>query len=214
MRKGKLGVGIIFPIIVFTLILARIPILQSIGSFLVFQDELKEVDVIIVLAGQDERVKEAVNLYKQGFSEHMIMTGRSYDGKINRAENMRAQAIRLGIPQEHIIIESEAQHTFEHPILVKPIMQARGFESAIVVSSPYHMRRVAMLFNRSFRHSAIELIYYPAQDSWINIEEWWKSDASQRAVGFEYMKMAVNIFGNWVSKFVGKQSRDTYPNPN
>ena len=89
--------------------------------------------------------------------------------RISQAERMRTQAMRLGVPLESIILEPKARHTYEHPIFVKPIMQAHGFRSAIVVSSTYHMRRSAILFNRTFKNSGIELIYYPAEESWFKI---------------------------------------------
>ena len=64
-------------IIVLTLFLVREPILEVMGSFLVVQDELKKVDVIVVLGGGDnERVEEAARLYKKGFSRHIIMFRR------------------------------------------------------------------------------------------------------------------------------------------
>ena len=188
--------------IVPVLFLARKPILESIGSFLVIQDDLKPADVIVVLSGSEERVREAASLYHTGFSEYVIMTGLSRDGKINLAEGMREQAIRLDVPEDVIILEPEAQHTIEHPVFVEPIMQERGFESAIVVSSPYHMRRSAILFDRAFKDSRVELIYHPVQESWFKVKYWWKDPHTRKTVRQEYMKMSVNIFGRRVSEFV------------
>ena len=185
-----------FFVITLVLFLAREPILGAMGSFLVVKDELKKSDVIVVLGGGDnERVEEAARLYNKGFSGHIIMSGGS-------AEMMKRQTVALGVPQESIILEPKARHTYEHPIFVKPIMQARGFRSAIVVSSTYHMRRSAILFNRAFKNNGIELTYHPARESWFKIEGWWKNTDSREAVREEYIKMLGSIFGNRVYKAV------------
>ena len=168
------------------------------------QDELKQADVIVVLSGDSERVKEAVNLYERGFSRYMIMSGGSSRSAVSMAERMKEQAVRLGVPDEAIILEPKAQHTYDHPVFVKPILRARGFQSAIVVSSPFHMRRSAMLFNRSFRNSGVELIYHPVRESWFKVEYWWKRTRSRRIVLREYMKMSVNVFGIRASEIVGE----------
>lgn len=179
--------------------------LRGMGSFLVVQDEFKQADVIVVLGGGDiGRVKEAVKLYERGVSRYMIMTGGSNHSAVSFAEEMKGQAMRLGVPEEAIILEPKAMHTYEHPVFVKPILRARGFQSVIVVSSPYHMRRSAMLFNGFFRWSGIKLAYYPVQDSWFKVDYWWRETQSKRMVLREYMKMSVNIFGVRVSRFVNK----------
>ena len=190
---------LVFGVIVF---LAREPILRGIGSFLIVQDELKKADVIVVLGGENSRVEEAAHLYKQGFAGYMIMTGKRV------AEGMKRSAVRSGVPAEDIIVEPEAASTYQHPIYIKPIMEARGFKSAIVVSSPYHMRRSAMLFDRAFRKTGVELIYHSQQDGWFDPDRWWKEAVSRRAVKMEYAKLAVNFFGNGFSRFVGKIVRD------
>ena len=199
-RKLFFVAGIlIFVLIVF---LARVPILKALGSFLIVQDELKKADVIIVLGGETGRVKEATRLYKQGLAGYLIMSGGSFDNRVSLTAAMRNAAMRLGVPRESIILEPEARSTYQHPELVKPIMQARGFQSAIVVSSPYHMRRVKMLFDRAFRKSGIELMYYPVQGGWFDPDSWWTKAVSRRAVKMEYAKLAVNVWGTRFSEFV------------
>ena len=201
LKQIALLVFVIF-IIGFCLFLARKPIFRLMGSFLVVQDELKKADVIVVLGGENSRVEEAAHLYKQGFAGYMIMTGKRV------AEGMKRSAVRSGVPAEDIIVEPEAASTYQHPIYIKPIMEARGFKSAIVVSSPYHMRRSAMLFDRAFRKTGVELIYHSQQDGWFDPDRWWKEAVSRRAVKMEYAKLAVNFFGNGFSRFVGKIVRD------
>ncbi len=120
-------------------------LLPAAASFLLVKNHLKPADVIVVLGGDDDRrVKQAVALYQQGVSKFMIMSGADNDGSTRMVHYMKRDAVNAGVPADKILIEPKAQHTYQHPIFVKPIMVAHGFRSAIVVSSPYHMRRVDM----------------------------------------------------------------------
>jgi uncharacterized SAM-binding protein YcdF (DUF218 family) len=189
-----------------TLILAwgvgRNYFLPAVGSFLVVKDELSPADVIVVCAGDVERVNQAVHLYKEGLSKFIIMSGGTRDPSINYAEWMKLQAVKAGVPEDKILLEPNARHTYQHPVFVKPIMAAHGFTSAIVVSSPYHMRRVAMLFDRAFHGTGIKVIYYPVKNSGFDVENWWQSKEGRRIVFAEYGKMAVNFFGTGVNDFI------------
>ncbi len=203
--KRKLSVAAVLLIFALVVFLARGPILRAIGSFLVVQDELREADVIIVLGGGGKRVDEAVKIYKQGYSDRMIMTGGSRDGRGNPAGEMAHYASdHLGISADYIIIEPKAQSTYQHPIYVKPIMQELKFKSAIVVSSHFHMRRSRMLFDRAFKNSGMEMTYHPVMDDWFDMDLWWTDIHSRRIVMQEYMKLAVNVWGVRFSEFVWK----------
>ena len=68
-------------------------------------------------------------------------------------------------------------------------MQRKGFHSAIVVSSPYHMRRVKMIFSKIYRDSGIELQYSPVRDSWFNVEKWWTRERELVTINNEYIKL-------------------------
>ena len=202
----KKSLSVVAGVVIFALILflAREPVLRAIGSFLIVRDELKESDVIVVLGGESDRVDEAARLYHLGFAKYIIMSGGSLDKKVSMVGVMRNRAVALGVPRENVILEPQAQSTYQHPGLVEPIMRSRGFTTAIVVSSPYHMRRSAMLFDRALGARGIGLIYHPVQESWFDARYWWTDAASRRAVGSEYLKLAVNIWGNGFSRLVGK----------
>ena len=51
-----------------------------------------------------------------------------------------------GVPAEAIIEEREARDTIGNARYSARIMRERGWESAILVSSPYHLKRGKMLF--------------------------------------------------------------------
>ena len=163
--------------------------LRGLGNFLVVEDVVKPADAIVVLAGHDEeRVKYAVQLYNEKYATWIIMSGP-------QADKMKQEAVESGIPEDKILLEQKTVHTYQHPLFVKAILQGHGLTSAIVVSSPYHMRRTAMLFNRAFYHSGIKVMFCPVKKSWFNARRWWKTAESRRVVYSEYVKMAINVWG-------------------
>ncbi len=185
---------VIFLVLVMVLILAInwVSFLRMLGAFLVIKDDLRPADAIVVLGGDNERVVQAVDLYQEGFAHFIIISGADPFFII---EEMKKLAVKGGVPAERILLEPKARHTFQHPLFVKPILLDHGFTSVIVVSSPYHMRRAAMLFNGEFRGTGIKLLYYPAQHSWFDAKHWWQSAEGRRVVFSEYAKMSVNSLG-------------------
>ena len=185
------------------------PVCRALGHFLVVSNDLKKADVIVVLSGDDERVGQAVALYNQGLAGYIIMSGGVNESPVTMAESMKRQARGMGVPEDNIILEPQALHTYQHPVLVAPLLRDHGFTSAIIVSSPYHMRRVALLFNRAFKRSGVKLMYCPAANSWFNPDTWWKSASGRKVVYLEYVKMTVNIFGKKVSELVSRLAHGT-----
>ncbi|MBI4596990.1 MAG: YdcF family protein [Candidatus Omnitrophica bacterium] len=107
--------------------------------------------------GYQERVKHAVDLYAQGLAPRMIFSS-GYTFVFREAEVMRDLAVTLGVPEEAILLETRAANTHENAAFVSAILRDHGWRSALLVSSPYHMRR-AML---SLRRTAPELAVTPS----------------------------------------------------
>jgi len=204
MGRKKFFYRIVFVLLAAGLIIiSRVPVLCAMGQFLVIRDKVQTADVIVVLGGDDgPRVARAAALYKQGLAPFVIMSGRSADPSDAMALKMKARAVLLGVPAHRILLEPRSAHTYQHPVFVKPIMQRHGFRSAIVVSSPYHMRRVAVVFDRVFFGSGIRLMYCPVQESWFDPDRWWADAASRQAVRSEYLKMIPNMMGTPVNDFL------------
>ena len=203
MKKRKiLYLVTFFVFLAFILVVEKNLYLRALGSFLVVKDEVQHADAIVVLAGEDERVDQAVELYKGGFSRFIIMSGGKENSSITFAEEMKQDAVKAGVPAERILLEPKADHTYQHPLFIKPILVSHDFKSVIVVSSPYNMRRVKMLFDRVFYNTGIKLIYYPVVKSWFNVQYWWQSKEGRKAVFLEYTKMAVNFWGTGVDDLI------------
>ncbi len=133
----------------------------------------KKDDAIVVFAGgvgesgragqgYEERVQYAVDLYKKGYAKNIIFSsGFSYVFK--EPLLMKVLAISLGMPQEAIILEDKATNTFENVKLSRNIIEKNGWKEILLVSSPYHMRRVSLVFNKIAKN--IKVTYVPIPNS-------------------------------------------------
>ena len=123
------------------------------------EQELLPADVIVVLgygppvdkegkpvAEIMRRVEKGVELYKAGLAPGMIMTGGNTYKHYYESSVMKEAAVSMGVPAEAVIEEREAMDTIGNARYSARIMRERGWESAILVSSPYHLKRGKRLF--------------------------------------------------------------------
>ena len=123
-------------------------------------DETRAADCIVVLgAGTwegtvspvfEERLRHAAELYRSGLAPKIILTGGLDPANtVTDAEAARRWTEREEIPAEDVFLEDRSRYTHENFLYAKEIMDREGFESALVVSDPLHMKR-AMLCARDF----------------------------------------------------------------
>jgi uncharacterized SAM-binding protein YcdF (DUF218 family) len=109
-------------------------------------------DVIIVLgypAKKDgsmspilrERISKAAKLYHERCAGVIICTGAAVANNHVEADVMAQALIELGVPNYSIIREKLAKGTYENLVNSKKIMQDRGLKTAVIVSSPWHLRK-------------------------------------------------------------------------
>ena len=94
---------------------------------------------------QRERVLEAVREWKKGVAPRMIMTGGAVMNEFQEGHAMAQQAIALGVPAEAVVEEDEARNTIQNIFYSYRIMEAHGWRSAEVISSPSHLPRAALI---------------------------------------------------------------------
>lgn len=150
-------------------------------------------DVIIVLGGDNGlRVRKGAELYKAGYSSHIILTGideRFYHpGHPNWRER---RMIALGIPKKAIKVDTKSKTTWEEAENTSNTMEKNGWKSAIVVSDPPHMLRLHQTWSRAFKGSSKKIILVSTNPSWWHRIIWWKNRQSYQFVISEIKK---NLF--------------------
>lgn len=117
------------------------------------RDDARVSDAIIVLGAAaydakpspvfEERIRHGIDLYKRGLAKNLIFTG-GYGGigaRFSEAQVGRRYALRQGVPDKAILIESVSRNTHENLRQAAALMQTHDLHSAIVVSDPLHMAR-------------------------------------------------------------------------
>ena len=92
------------------------------------------------------RLDHAINLWRQGLAPRIIFTGGTGTGDTtSEAAVSRLYAMKKGVPDSVIDIESQGRTTMESLRAVAAIMRARRMHTAILVSDPFHMARLRIL---------------------------------------------------------------------
>ncbi len=173
----------------------RRPPLNAIGRFLIVRDRLDRADVIIVLAGGrgDERVRQAAELYHQGYAPLVLLSGGEEMAGISVPDILRRQALALGIPPEALLSEPDSTSTAEQARFLRPLLEPRGIRRAIIVTSSYHSRRTRYLFRKGFQGSGIDLRIYPVQRDVFNPDGWWTREQDTESLVLEYIKLMLAL---------------------
>lgn len=118
----------------------------------------ENADVIIVLgAGTSmkgishvfkERLNQALALYLNNKSDYILITG-GYGKKMPISDSRIAKKyLAQELDSNHIYIEEKSTTTYQNLYYAKEIMQANHWESALIVSDPYHMYRAIQMCNK------------------------------------------------------------------
>jgi len=135
-------------------------------------DARTSADVILVLGAAvypgeqpspalHARTRTGVDLYQKGYAQHIIVSGGLGIYPPSEAEVMRQVALGMGVPEEAIFLEDQSHSTIENFKNSARIMAEHGWESALVVSDPYHVYRAC----RVGSDAGLTVYPVPAADS-------------------------------------------------
>lgn len=159
--KAKQALAIVRRIL--TIVVVTVFVLWAISAAAVMvwssRDEAQPAQAIVVLgaaqyAGRPSpvlraRLDHALDLWRRHLGKLLILTGGTGVGDTtSEAAVGRMYAIRHGVPDTVILMETEGRTTSESMRAVAGMLEARGLQTALLVSDPFHMLRLRILARR------------------------------------------------------------------
>jgi uncharacterized SAM-binding protein YcdF (DUF218 family) len=121
------------------------------------RDDAAASDAVIVLGAAaydarpspvfEERIRHGIDLYRRDLTTTLIFTG-GFGGsgaRFSESQVGRRYAMREGVPERAILIETTSRNTRENLDQAALLMRKHRLKRAIVVSDPLHMARALRL---------------------------------------------------------------------
>jgi uncharacterized SAM-binding protein YcdF (DUF218 family) len=114
-------------------------------------------DVILVLGNPatnngsiapiaQSRIMEGIRQYRAGVAPRIMMTGGAVRNQFVESQVMMQYAHSQGVPASALFTEEDSLNTIQNAYYSYRIMQAEGWTSALIVTSPTHVRRASLIF--------------------------------------------------------------------
>lgn len=151
-------------------------------------------DLIVALGGDHgDRGLTAARLYAAGMAPRVLLTGlEASPPEVRRTYlNWRAQVLAdAGVPLERFEYDGVSENSWDEAVNTRNLMNKRGWRRALVVSDPYHMRRLSWTWQRAFEGSGPEFSLVATSPAYWKPDTWWRDERSGAAVIVEYIKIA------------------------
>lgn len=118
-------------------------------------DNIEDIDCIVVLGagvwGESpspmlrDRLDKAIELYKLGVSNKIIMSGDHGTNDYDEVNTMKEYAIENGVPSEDIFMDHAGFSTYDTVYRVKEVF---GAKKIIIISQEYHLYRAVYISNK------------------------------------------------------------------
>jgi len=129
-------------------------------------DNVAQSDVIVILGNKVEadgtpsprlksRLDAGVNLYTQGISKRILVSGGTGVEGYDEAVAMREYLVAKRIPSEAIITDSQGVDSFATAKNTAAYLEGNNLHSVLAVSNYYHLPRTRLAFERA----GIEVVY-------------------------------------------------------
>ena len=133
-------------------------------------------------------MEKALDLIEEDYSDILVLTN-AYgfsEQDYTKIENT--------LPTEAVVKDFESHSTLDSANYSRKLMEELQVQSAIIVSSDYHLRRAKLNYERAFQNSQIDLKFV-ASNSNYQSALWWTDNFSIRITGSEYIKLIGNFLG-------------------
>lgn len=136
-------------------------------SELVFvETEIHTADIILVPGGSHAQLMvRAAELYNQGKAPYILPSGHfnpKIPGYSSEWEFLKSIGVKLGVPEDKILKENQARHTFENAEFSWRVIKENNLsvKKVILVCKAYHSRRALLTYQSVFPK---EIEFYVSQ---------------------------------------------------
>jgi hypothetical protein len=105
------------------------------------------------------------------------------------AEQTRMVALRAGVPDTMAIAIKRGTSTYEECGVILSDALRAGHDTVMILSSRFHMRRIAYVFRQRFQEKGITVVLHGAPNSDYDEDRWWESEEGLLMVNNEYVKL-------------------------
>jgi len=172
-------------------------------DYLSKEDKIEKADLIFVFGSKTPlRILRAVDLYKSGFSDLLIISGGNpfyeKENKISEAKRYKGIALEAGISEEDIITEDKSITIPDNVRSSLNLLDKKGvsYKSIILINSPYVQRRGWAHFKKYLPES-VKLIRVNSETAdKYQRDNWYKNSEGISVIANEFIKMKIAVMLN------------------
>ncbi|HLE08586.1 MAG TPA: YdcF family protein [Thermodesulfobacteriota bacterium] len=126
-------------------------------------------DAIVVLTGGTGRVDLGLEFLRKGRGTFLVLSGVDRDADMDSIFlNGVSEGERL-----KIFLDKNSRSTYENAIEVRKLMKEKGFDSMLLITSTYHMKRACYIFKRIMPPD-VRIEPYPVESPNFDTKRWWR----------------------------------------
>jgi uncharacterized SAM-binding protein YcdF (DUF218 family) len=173
---------------------------NEVYDYLAEQDLVREADLIFVFGAKTPlRIEKAIELYQDGLSKKLVLSGRSphYANNqiLSEAETYTEIAKKQGVSDQAIILEKESITIPDNVRSSLNLLDAKGivYHSIILVNSPYTQRRGWAHFKKYLPDNITLIRINSETGEDYKRDSWYKNAKGIDAILGEYFKAKVAV---------------------
>ena len=176
--------------------------LNAAARRLIRADQWQSADLIIALGGDPFCLRElkAAELYRLGAARKVSITGSplsSAGGEASTGPLKLAFLRNRGVAESDIVIIDDVFNTRTEADKIIALMRARGWRSAVVVTSPFHSRRALYTFERAAPDLRFHSAPTPAAAPEWRPDQWWRRRGDMALTVREFLAWANTAVNGW-----------------
>jgi uncharacterized SAM-binding protein YcdF (DUF218 family) len=162
---------------------------------------------IVEVNNAGDRVLYTAWLYRQGVAEHILLSGGNLDWSPaldSPAQQMVALLEMMGVPEDVMWQEPDSRNTYENALFSAEILQDKGIERILLVTSAIHMPRAVRLFEaQGFEVIPLPTDYTVTEPVW---QALWQGGLETYVLGLlpsaSNLALTTNVLKEYLGMFV------------